>query len=92
MRNMLAFEVSRLMGMPYTPYATAVDVILNGEYKGCYQLCDQIEVNPNRVDIDEMTPDDNSGENLTGDTLSKWMPTQATSDCGSHRQKAHLSQ
>ena len=69
MRNMLAFEVSRLMGMPYTPYATAVDVILNGEYKGCYQLCDQIEVNPNRVDIDEMTPDDNSGENLTGGYL-----------------------
>ena len=66
MRNLLAFELSRRMGMPYTPYGTAVDVLLNGEYKGCYQLCDQVEVNKNRVNIEEMTPQDNSGTNLTG--------------------------
>ncbi len=66
MRNILAFELSRRMGMPYTPYATAVDVILNGEYKGCYQLCDQVEVNPGRVEITEMAPEDNSGDALTG--------------------------
>ncbi|MBO4826140.1 MAG: CotH kinase family protein [Prevotella sp.] len=66
MRNLLAFELSRRMGMPYTPYGTAVDVLLNGEYKGCYQLCDQVEVNPGRVEITEMTPDDVSGSALTG--------------------------
>ena len=66
MRNLLAFELSRRMGMPYTPYATAVDVMLNGEYKGNYQLCDQIEVHKGRVDITEMTPQDVSGEALTG--------------------------
>lgn len=66
MRNLLAFELSRRMGMPYTPYATSVDVLLNGEYKGNYQLCDQIEVHKDRVNITEMTPDDNSGVALTG--------------------------
>ena len=66
MRNLLAFELSRKMGMPYTPFGTAVDVLLNGEYKGCYQLCDQVEVNPGRVEITEMTPEDNAGEALTG--------------------------
>ena len=66
MRNLLAFELSRRMGMPYTPYATSVDVLLNGEYKGNYQLCDQIEVHKNRVNITEMTPNDNSGVALTG--------------------------
>lgn len=66
MRNLLAFELSRRLGMPYTPYGTAVDVLLNGEYKGCYQLCDQVEVNKNRVNIEEMTPQDNSGTELTG--------------------------
>ena len=66
MRNLLAFELSRRMGMPYTPYGHAVDVLLNGEYKGCYQLCDQVEVNKNRVDITEMTPQDISGSALTG--------------------------
>ena len=69
MRNLLAFRISQLFGMPYTPYGQAVDVILNGEYKGCYQLCDQIEVNENRVNIDEMETTDISGENLTGGYL-----------------------
>ena len=66
MRNLLAFELSRRMGMPYTPFGTPVDVLLNGEYKGCYQLCDQIEVKEGRVEITEMTPEDNSGTALTG--------------------------
>lgn len=66
MRNLLAFEISRKMGMPYTPYGRAVDVLLNGEYKGCYQLCDQVNVNKNRVNITEMTPQDVSGSALTG--------------------------
>ena len=49
MRNILAFEVSRRVGMAYTPFCTPVDVILNGEYEGCYQLCDQVEVGTARV-------------------------------------------
>lgn len=49
MRNILAFEVSRRVGMAYTPFCTPVDVILNGEYEGCYQLCDQVEVDGHRV-------------------------------------------
>ena len=69
MRNQLAFELSRRFGMPYTPFCAYVDVVLNGDYKGRYQLCDQIEVRKNRVDIEEMTPEDNSGEALTGGYL-----------------------
>lgn len=69
MRNLLAFHLSRILEMPYTPYGTAVDVFLNGEYKGCYQLCDQIQVHKKRVNITEMTPEDNSGEALTGGYL-----------------------
>jgi hypothetical protein len=69
MRNLLAFELSRRLGMPYTPYGTAVDVILNGEYKGCYQLCDQVQVHKNRVNVTEMSPEDNSGVEVTGGYL-----------------------
>lgn len=58
MRNTLAFELSRWLKMPYTPYCKAVDVILNGEYKGCYQLCDQVEVHKNRVEVDKLQPND----------------------------------
>ena len=69
MRNILAFEISRRVGAKYTPYCHPVDVIVNGEYKGCYQLCDQIEINENRVNITEMEPEDVSGEPLTGGYL-----------------------
>jgi hypothetical protein len=46
-----------------------VDVIFNGEYRGCYQLCDQIDVRKGRVDIKEMKPEDNTGEALSGGYL-----------------------
>lgn len=69
MRNAIAFEASRLTGLGYTPYCRPVDVVLNGEYKGNYQLCDQVEINPGRVDIDEMTPEDIAGDALTGGYL-----------------------
>lgn len=66
MRNKIAFHMSRGIGLSYTPYCQFVDLIFNGEYQGCYQLCDQVEVNPGRVEITEMTPDDIEGEALTG--------------------------
>ena len=49
MRNILAFEASRRFGQAYTPYCHPVDVIVNGEYRGCYQLCDQVEAAEGRV-------------------------------------------
>lgn len=66
MRNKVAFQMSREAGMDYVPYCQFVDVIYNGEYEGCYQLCDQIDVRPGRVDITEMEPTDISGPELTG--------------------------
>ncbi len=69
MRNMVAFRISQILEMPYTPYFAAVDVMLNGEYQGCYQLCDQIDIRKGRVDITEMEPTDITGANLTGGYL-----------------------
>lgn len=58
MRNAVAFELARRLGMEYVPYCRSVDVILNGEYKGCYQLCDQIEAKEGRVPIAEYDIED----------------------------------
>ena len=60
MRNLLAFELSRCLNMPYTPYSKSVDVVLNGEYKGNYQLCDHIDVKKKRVELDTIA--DKSGD------------------------------
>ncbi|MDR1518288.1 MAG: CotH kinase family protein [Dysgonamonadaceae bacterium] len=69
MRNLLAFSISKLFEMPYTPAGQPVNVFYNGEYKGCYQLCDQIDVRKGRVDVKEMGENDISGKNLTGGYL-----------------------
>lgn len=69
MRNKLAFDISKLFGMAYTPKCEFVDCIFNGEYQGCYQLCDQVEVGSGRVDITEMEETDVEGDALTGGYL-----------------------
>lgn len=69
MRNLLAFDLSRRVELAYTPAGLAVDVILNGEYKGTYQLCDQIEVASGRVEIDKLKPTDTTLPTLSGGYL-----------------------
>ena len=69
MRNNIAFEMSRRLGLRYTPWIQNVDVIVNGEFKGNYQLCDQVTVDPNRVNITELLPDDNDDYLITGGYL-----------------------
>lgn len=57
LRNDLAFSLSNLMpSIAFTSCSHFVDLYLNGEYEGVYQIADQIEVGSSRVDID----DDNS--------------------------------
>ena len=68
-RNAIAFKISECMGMTYTPALRMTDVMLNGEYKGTYQACDQIEVHKKRVNITEMTPADTTAETLSGGYL-----------------------
>lgn len=51
--NTFGFETARWMGMPFTNNTRYVEVFLNGDYIGLYQLTEQIEVGGHRVDIDE---------------------------------------
>lgn len=50
MRNKIAYDLSGELGMPYME-STWVDLILNGEYIGNYQLCEQIRIDKERIDI-----------------------------------------
>ncbi len=69
MRNLLAFDVSRRLDMAWTPEGRLVDVIFNGEYKGTYQLCDQVQVHEDRVAVTKMEKTDNYGDFVTGGYL-----------------------
>lgn len=69
MRNLLAFDLSKRLEIPYTPAGKSVDVFLNGEYKGNYQLCDQIEVATKRVEVEKMKITDVALPELSGGYL-----------------------
>lgn len=66
LRNHVAMELSRICEMKWTPAILSVDVTLNGRYRGVYDLAEQREVNGHKVDIELVTPEDNSGEAVTG--------------------------
>ena len=51
--NTIAFELGHRLGMEYTNHEKHVELFLNGQYQGSYVLTEQVQVNENRVDIDE---------------------------------------
>lgn len=54
MRNDVCQEISRFStNLGWGPYGRFVDVIINGDIIGNYWLCEKIEVDENRLDIDK---------------------------------------
>ena len=51
LRNQLVYELSRDMGADCWMDSRHVSLIYNGEYRGVYQLCEQVRAEENRVDI-----------------------------------------
>ncbi|MDR1120536.1 MAG: CotH kinase family protein [Dysgonamonadaceae bacterium] len=66
LRNGLAFEISRALGFAFTPACEMVDVVLDGFYYGTYMASDHIEVDKDRINIDEMEPSDIQLPEITG--------------------------
>ncbi len=58
LRNLTAYKFADLLtGMPYTQNCRSVEVYLNGEYQGVYLLCEDVNINNNRISITE-APDE----------------------------------
>ena len=53
MMNTYVFEVARWMGMPYVNHTRFVELFINGEYEGLYQLTEQVQQGKNRVDVSD---------------------------------------
>ncbi len=53
LRNQIAMDVAAQIGLAYTPQMKWVDLYLNGEYAGLYQLGERNEVHPQRVALSE---------------------------------------
>ena len=51
--NTFVFEVGHYLGLPYTNHTRYVELFLNGDYKGVYQLTEQVQQNKNRVAVSD---------------------------------------
>lgn len=69
LRNIVGYELSRSIGMPWTPSAEPVEVVLNGEYIGLYFLTETIRVDEDRVNIVEQADNATDAEEITGGWL-----------------------
>ena len=67
LRNIVAFEISNIVDMSWTPKSVSVDYYMNGTYRGVYTLTEHVRVADERLDLDLVSENDNSGEALTGD-------------------------
>jgi len=65
MRNVLTFRLSREMGW-YASRTRYCELILNDTYRGLYVLMEKIKRDKNRVAINKLTPDEISGDEVSG--------------------------
>ena len=69
LRNAVGYELARMIGMPWTPSAKPVEVVLNGEYIGLYFLTETIRVDSDRVNIVEQLDEETDPTAITGGWL-----------------------
>jgi hypothetical protein len=78
LRDDLAFRIHNQMGH-YSSRSRFVEVVIDGEYKGVYQLLEKIRRDKSRVDISRLTPGETQGDDVSGGyivSLDKFVPGQ----------------
>ena len=68
-RNLLSYKISEMLDMEYTVKCYPIDLMVNGEYKGTYNLCEYIEISENKINIYKMTNKDANELKITGGYL-----------------------
>ena len=69
MRNTIGFQLSKLIGITWTPTAKPLEVVLNGDYIGLYFLTETIRVDKDRVNIVEQEDEATDPMAITGGWL-----------------------
>ena len=64
LRNITAFELSRIADMNWTPKSLSVDYYMNDTYRGVYTLTEHVRVSDERLDFDLVSDDEVVGDYL----------------------------
>ncbi|MCR5159689.1 MAG: CotH kinase family protein [Prevotella sp.] len=72
--NTFVFETGEWLGLPFTNHTRYVELFVNGDYRGVYQLTEQVQQGKNRVDVSDghgilitLDVDDGPGESPLAD-------------------------
>ncbi|MDR2622644.1 MAG: CotH kinase family protein [Dysgonamonadaceae bacterium] len=68
-RNAVAFKISEITGLEFTPTVKFLDLYVNNDFLGNYMLTDQVEVNEKRVNVEEQDSTDIREPEVTGGYL-----------------------
>lgn len=77
MRNILIYDLSRDIEM-YASRSVFVELTINNEYQGVYVFMEKLKRDSERIDIEKLKSDENSGEDLTGGYILKIDKTAGT--------------
>lgn len=69
LRTFAAGELARATELAWTPHQRWVELILDGDYAGVYQLGEKVDLGPDRVDLDPLDSRVRTGPDLTGGYL-----------------------
>ena len=70
MRNLLIYDLSRDINR-YASRATLAELTLNDDYRGVYVFMEKLKRDKNRIDINKLREDENTGEDVTGGYILK---------------------
>ncbi len=78
--NTFVFAAGQALELPYTNHTRYVELTLNGDYMGLYQLTEQVEVGKTRVNIDKkqgylIQLDEDDGPNLSPSATDNFWST-----------------
>ena len=88
LRNRYTFYLAEKLGLDYTPNSVAVDVVMDGEYYGSYQLSETVRIDENRIEIDDLEEEENptDPDKITGGYLlshgSGWLKGESLPTVG----------
>lgn len=61
LRDRIMYDMAGEMGLAYSPVSRFVDLYVNEEYRGSYQLCEKVETGHGRIEIDTETKETETG-------------------------------
>ncbi|MBP5561148.1 MAG: CotH kinase family protein, partial [Muribaculaceae bacterium] len=68
-KDVLGLWLGKQLGLDWTPDIKPVELVINGDYRGLYNLAEQVRVDPDRVNVVEQDDGETDPELVTGGWL-----------------------